>query len=169
MSKKTSSLVVGENPGASKVQKAEEAGVLTIDEIPPPAAPGGGSAVLSNRFGRSNRTWLMAAHTAVVACGGGPRGHYEVTEPEDLGVEHLSQESVQAIVDGNPRPTRVQLGPATSGPPRPIPTPCGIYRQEVPEMFNIHALEHGAVIFYYRADMLTADEDEASSKSWGEN
>ncbi len=33
VSKKTSYLVVGENPGASKVQKAQEAGVPTIDEV----------------------------------------------------------------------------------------------------------------------------------------
>ncbi|MGI8518256.1 MAG: NAD-dependent DNA ligase LigA [Acidimicrobiia bacterium] len=32
VSRKTSALVAGENPGASKVQKAEEAGVLVIDE-----------------------------------------------------------------------------------------------------------------------------------------
>ena len=32
VSRKTSALVAGENPGASKVQKAEESGVLVIDE-----------------------------------------------------------------------------------------------------------------------------------------
>ena len=95
----------------------------------------------------------------LVACGGaGGGGGYVVTEPEDLGVDHLSQEAVQAIVDGTLDPPEYSSVPATSGQHAPSPTPCGVYRQEVPEMFNIHALEHGAVIFYYQPALLTADE-----------
>ncbi|MGH8957908.1 MAG: DUF3105 domain-containing protein [Acidimicrobiia bacterium] len=83
---------------------------------------------------------------------------YEVVEPEDLGVEHLSPEAVEAIVAGTEDPPRYSSVPATSGPHAPAPTPCGIFRQEVPEIFNVHTLEHGAVIFYYQPDSVSADE-----------
>lgn len=105
---------------------------------------------------RSNRkltkTWVAAV--LVVACGAAATGEYELIEPEDLGEEHLSQEAVQAFVDGTLEPPEYSSVPAASGTHAPSPTPCGVYRQEVPEIFNIHALEHGAVIFYYRADLL---------------
>lgn len=103
----------------------------------------------------SRASWPLAI---VIACGGGATGSYEVIEPEDRGVEHISPESVEAIVDGSLEPPEYSSVPATSGPHAPSPTPCGIYRQQIPEMFNIHALEHGAVIFYYREDILSEDE-----------
>jgi hypothetical protein len=105
--------------------------------------------------------------TLLFACGNaGATGEYEVLEPEDLGVNHLSQEETQSIVDGTLVPPSYSSVPATSGRHAPVPTPCGVYRQEVPEIFNIHALEHGAVIFYYREDLLT-EEERASLEGLG--
>ena len=95
---------------------------------------------------------------AMAACAGPVGRTYQVLEPEDRGVEHLSPEAVDAIVAGRKDPPRYSSVPATSGPHAPAPTPCGIFRQQVPEIFNIHTLEHGAVIFYYQPDSVSDDE-----------
>ncbi len=100
----------------------------------------------------------LVAAMLVVACGAAATGEYELIEPVDLGVDHLSQEVVQAIVEGTLEPPEYSSVPAASGTHAPSSTPCGVYRQEVPEIFNIHALEHGAVIFYYRADLLEEEQ-----------
>jgi hypothetical protein len=39
--------------------------------------------------------------------------------------------------------------PPTSGPHSPSPAPCGIYRQPVPDITQVHDLEHGVVIIQY--------------------
>ena len=95
---------------------------------------------------------------ALAACAQPAGRTYEVSQPEDLGVEHLSPETVEAIVAGTEDPPRYSSVPATSGPHAPAPTPCGIFRQEVSEIFNIHSLEHGAVIFYYQPDSISDTE-----------
>lgn len=103
------------------------------------------------------RLWLAALLLA--GCGGGSAsGTYVVSEPADLGVDHLSEESTSAIVAGTLAPPEYSSVPAASGPHAAVPTPCGVFRQEVPEIFNIHALEHGAVIFYYQPDLVSAEE-----------
>lgn len=101
-------------------------------------------------------SWLPAI-SLVAACVT-ESGTFQVSQPEDLGVSHLEQDVVQAIVDGTEDPPTYSSVPATSGPHAPVATPCGIYRQEVPEIFNIHTLEHGAVIFYYKSDLLGAEQ-----------
>lgn len=95
---------------------------------------------------------------ALAACAEPAGRTYEVSQPEDLGVEHLSPEIVDAIVAGTEDPPLYSSVPATSGPHAPAATPCGIFRQGVPEIFNIHSLEHGAVIFYYRPGSISDDE-----------
>ncbi|HJU51127.1 MAG TPA: DUF3105 domain-containing protein [Acidimicrobiia bacterium] len=94
----------------------------------------------------------------LAACAQPAARTYEVSQPEDLGVEHLSPESVDAIVAGSEDPPLYSSVPATSGPHAPSATPCGVFRQEVPEIFNIHSLEHGAVIFYYQPRSLSDDD-----------
>jgi hypothetical protein len=100
--------------------------------------------------------WLLVP--ILGACVGGGSRSYELAEPEDLGAEHLSADAVDAIVAGSADPPRYSSVPATSGPHAPASTPCGIFRQEVPEIFNIHTLEHGAVIFYYQPDVISGEE-----------
>jgi hypothetical protein len=100
--------------------------------------------------------WVLV--TFVGACTSTGNRSFEISEPEDLGVEHLSAEVVEAIVAGTADPPRFSSVPATSGPHAPTPTPCGIFRREVPEIFNIHTLEHGAVIFYYQPDVISDEE-----------
>lgn len=106
---------------------------------------------------RFPRLVLPALLAAIAGCAAAT-GTYEVIEPEDLGVSHLAPEVVEAIVAGTESPPEYSSQPATSGPHSPVATPCGIFRQEVPEIFNLHALEHGAVIFYYQPDLLSEEE-----------
>lgn len=77
---------------------------------------------------------------------------FVVETPEDLGVSHLSTEQVDAIMAGTEEGPAYSSVPATSGPHAPLATPCGIFRQETPEIFNVHSLEHGVVIVYYKGD-----------------
>lgn len=94
------------------------------------------------------------AFLLVVACGGNAVGEgtlgFRVQMPEDLGVAHLSAERVDAIVAGVEEPPVYSSVPATSGPHASAASPCGVFRQEVPEIFNVHSLEHGVVIVYYQ-------------------
>jgi hypothetical protein len=95
-------------------------------------------------------TFLIAA---AIACGGaeGDGGiGFPVDSPPDLGVAHLTVEEVEAILAGQADPPEWSSAPATSGTHAPTWAPCGIYREEVPEVFTVHTLEHGAVIAYYR-------------------
>lgn len=96
-----------------------------------------------------------------VACGGDAEPDsglgFTVETPEDLGVAHLTPEEVEAIAAGEADPPAYSSTPATSGPHAPNWAPCGIYREEVPEVFTVHTLEHGAVIAYYRPGEVDAD------------
>lgn len=82
---------------------------------------------------------------------------FEVETPDDLGVSHLSTDQVEAIVAGTEESPLYSSVPATSGPHAPSATPCGIFRQEIPEIFNVHSLEHGVVIIYYNRDEVEPD------------
>lgn len=69
----------------------------------------------------------------------------------DLGVDHLAA--------GEPAPEYNSV-PPTSGPHAEQPAPCGIYRQPVPDVSQLHSLEHGAVVVQYSPD-LPRDQIEA--------
>ncbi len=102
---------------------------------------------------------LLAVAFFVTLAGCTPTtGAYEVLEPADLGVDHLSPEATVAIVAGTEESPEYSSVPATSGPHAGAPTPCGVYRTEVPEIFNVHTLEHGAVIFYYQPERVSGEE-----------
>lgn len=98
------------------------------------------------------RIGLMAP-MVVVACsgnGGGGGSDFPVETPGDRGVAHLTQDQVAAIEAGTQAPPDYSSVPATSGTHAPNWAPCGIYRQQIPEMYVVHTLEHGAVVVYYR-------------------
>lgn len=58
----------------------------------------------------------------------------------DLGAIHLDASS--------PAPT-YNSDPPTSGPHSPSAFPCGIYREPVPDINQVHDLEHGVVVIQY--------------------
>ena len=62
----------------------------------------------------------------------------------DLGQEHIDP--------SGPTPD-YNSDPPTSGPHAPQPAPCGVYRQEIPDVFQVHNLEHGAVVVQYQPDL----------------
>lgn len=95
----------------------------------------------------------------IAACGGAVQSTttdsglgFPVETPEDRGAAHLSREEVDAILLGEAAPPEYSSVPATSGTHAALVAPCGIYREEIPEMFVVHTLEHGAVVVYYNPD-----------------
>jgi hypothetical protein len=100
---------------------------------------------------------LMALLVVITACAGTNDGNglgFPVETPEDMGVAHLSPEETDAIVNGEAEPPAYSSVPATSGTHAPAAAPCGIYPEQIPEIFAVHSLEHGAVIVYYRPDQV---------------
>ena len=93
----------------------------------------------------------------IAACGGSAQSTtavaglgFPVEAPDDGGAAHLSPAEVDAILQGETAPPEYSSVPATSGIHAPVSAPCGIYREEIPEMFVVHTLEHGAVVVYYQ-------------------
>ena len=66
----------------------------------------------------------------------------------DLGGTHLAE--------GDPLPT-YNSDPPTSGPHSPASAECGIYTSEVPDVVQVHNLEHGTVVIQYRPDLGASD------------
>lgn len=105
------------------------------------------------------RRVLAVVLLTIAACGGSVESTttdtglgFPVETPEDLGAAHLSPDQVDAILRGEAAPPGYSSVPATSGTHAPLAAPCGIYGEEIPEIFIIHTLEHGAVVVYYKPD-----------------
>lgn len=84
---------------------------------------------------------LSVALLLVVGCGPSPA-------LDDLPVETFEDQGRAHIPEGTPTP-RYDSDPPTSGPHYPAWAPCGVYRQEIPDGYQVHTLEHGAVIVQY--------------------
>lgn len=70
----------------------------------------------------------------------------------DLPVETFPDQGAAHIPEGTPTP-RYNSDPPTSGPHYPVWAPCGVYRQEIPDGYQVHSLEHGAVVVQYRPSL----------------
>lgn len=106
---------------------------------------------------------MAALSVVVVACGGGAEpadvGTGLVVERfDDFGAEHFADADVQAIVEGTST-FAYETFPATSGPHASRWAPCGIYTEEVPEVFSVHSMEHGAVVIHYDPTLSEPDRD----------
>jgi len=66
----------------------------------------------------------------------------------DLGGGHLAE--------GDLAPT-YNSDPPTSGPHSPVSTECGVYTSEVPDVTQVHNLEHGTVIIQYSPGLADSD------------
>lgn len=100
---------------------------------------------------KTPRNWLTIG--ALVALG--VLVVFVVTRPEPVelqGIETFPDLGQEHIDPAGPAPD-YNSNPATSGPHAPQPAPCGIYREEVPEVFAVHTLEHGAVLIQYSPEV----------------
>lgn len=75
-------------------------------------------------------------------------GAVTVETYDDFGAEHFADADIQSILDGSSS-FAYETFPATSGPHAGTWAPCGIYAEEVPEVFSVHSMEHGAVTVHY--------------------
>lgn len=101
----------------------------------------------------------------LAACGGSGGGDAEVGEGgltvetfDDFGNQHLVEAEVQAIVAGTSS-FSYETFPATSGPHAANWAPCGIYLEEIPEVFTVHSMEHGAIVVHHDPALSAADID----------
>lgn len=86
---------------------------------------------------------------AVIAVNSPPPEELEAVEVfADLGGGHLAE--------GDPPPT-YNSDPPTSGPHSPVSTECGIYTSAVPDVTQVHNLEHGTVVIQYNPNL--GDDD----------
>lgn len=107
------------------------------------------------------RSGVLVMLILAAACGGAAEpadvGSGLVVERfDDFGAEHFAETDVQAIVDGTSS-FAYDTFPATSGPHASSWAPCGIYTDEVPEVFSVHSMEHGAVVVHHDPALSAAD------------
>ena len=87
----------------------------------------------------------LAALLLLIACN--PLGGLEVETFPDQGASHVPP-------DAEPQ---YNSDPPTSGPHVQTWAPCGIYRQEVPDLLQVHDLEHGVVMLQYDPEISNED------------
>ncbi len=74
-------------------------------------------------------------------------------EPDELAdVETFSDLGGGHLAVGDPEPI-YNSSPPTSGPHSPSSTACGIYVEEIPDVVQVHNLEHGTVVVQYQPDI----------------
>jgi hypothetical protein len=103
-----------------------------------------------------NRRLLTSAIVAIVLVGAVV---FFATRPAPealANVQTLPNQGQQHIDANAPLPD-YNSDPPTSGPHAAVPAPCGIYRRPVPDVTQIHDLEHGAVVIQYGPE--TTDEE----------
>ena len=91
-------------------------------------------------------TLLLALAVLAAACGAGSPGG--IVEFDDLGRDHLSP--------GDPPPS-YNSDPPTSGPHAPNWSRCGFNGRPIPDVVQVHDLEHGVVIVQYSPDLSEDD------------
>lgn len=113
---------------------------------------------------------LLVLAVGVAACGGEDEpaviGSMTVETFDDFGAEHFSEADVQAIVAGASA-FAYETFPATSGPHAGNWAPCGIYAEEVPEIFSVHSMEHGAVVIHHQPGLAEIAEIHALARDLG--
>ena len=106
-----------------------------------------------------NRRLLTSAVVAIVLVGAvvffatrpAPEALANVQTFPSQGQEHIA--ATAPIPDYN-------SDPPTSGPHAATPAPCGIYRRPVPDVTQIHDLEHGVVVIQYSPDITDAERSQ---------
>lgn len=94
---------------------------------------------------------LVVAAIAYFATRPLPEALQNVQTLPDQGQLHLSATDPLPEYNSNP---------PTSGPHSPSPAPCGVYREPVPDINQVHDLEHGVVVIQYGPDTDDAERDQ---------
>jgi hypothetical protein len=79
-------------------------------------------------------------------------------------VQTLESQGQLHLAPTDPMP-QYNSNPPTSGPHDPSPVPCGVYRQAVSDIKQVHNLEHGVVIVQY--DPSITDEERNQLEEFG--
>ncbi len=73
--------------------------------------------------------------------------------PEELtAVETFPAQGRSHLSEGEAAPN-YNSDPPTSGDHSPSAAPCGIYTQEIPDVLQVHNLEHGTIVVQYSPDL----------------
>jgi hypothetical protein len=71
------------------------------------------------------------------------------TFPEQVADAHLSDLAVRQILNGEIEPPEYNSNPPTSGSHSARAAACGIFRQPVPDVYRLHNLAIGVIVFQY--------------------
>lgn len=114
---------------------------------------------------------ILVAAGAVVILGGATAIAWDVAQPppppppELEAVETFPGLQPVHVPDGTP--AEYNSDPPTSGPHSGTPAPCGIYRQPVPDVNQLHSMEHGAVVVQYDPALSEAEIALIEDIDWG--
>jgi hypothetical protein len=103
--------------------------------------------------------WLLLL---LAACSGGTGTAPDLildieTFPEQTVGVHLSETAVRQIINGEIEPPEYNSDPPTSGPHSTKAAACGIFRQPVPDVYQLHDLAIGVVLFQYSPALEAAE------------
>ncbi|GBD85925.1 hypothetical protein BMS3Abin02_02346 [bacterium BMS3Abin02] len=113
---------------------------------------------LAARKRQRNRRILVSAAVGALLIGAIA---FAVTRPgpaEVSGVQSFADQGRSHIDPAAPTPS-YDSDPATSGPHSAQSAACGIYRQEIPTVVQLHDLEHGVVMLQYSPDIDPSERD----------
>jgi hypothetical protein len=117
---------------------------------------------------------IWAAMVLVVASCGTAGTDDEVSELptevfEELDSPELTVEQLTAIVDGRTSPPGYNSEPPTSGPHAGDHALCGVYRVEIPDVYQVSSLQRGTVIIQYQPTIAASTRQalETTARSLG--
>ena len=79
------------------------------------------------------------------------------TFPELAVDVHLSETAVRQIINGEIAPPEYNSDPPTSGAHSPKAAACGIFRQPIPDVYQLHDLAIGVILFQYSPALEAVD------------
>ncbi len=108
--------------------------------------------------------WWAAFLLAMVSlgCSGGTSNEgdldLDVQTFPDMGAGlHMAEAEVQRILNGEIAPPTYNSDPPTSGPHATKAAACGIFREPVPDVYQVHNLEFGVVVIQYAPSLEAVD------------